>query len=209
MRGLPARSVFKREAEKILIPDEPRNSLFHGLPDILAADLKVLFVGFNPSPRSAELGHNYAGRGNQFWRLLADAGLTPHLLTPKEDGDLTKWGIGLTNLVARPTVGSDDLSAAELRAGVPRLRDLVQTYRPEVVAYTGKGVYLSASGESRAPWGLQADSLFTGARDVVLPSPSGRVRMRFADKLEHYRALADLLRATHGHLPLVLDDRPR
>ena len=163
------------------------------LPDILAPNLTVLFVGFNPSPRSAELGHNYAGRGNQFWRLLAAAGITPRLLTPEEDADLPLWGMGLTNLVARPTVGSDDLSHAELRAGLPRLRDLVQTCRPGVVAYTGKGVYLAASGQKNAPWGLQQDSLFDGVLDVVLPSPSGRVRMSFADRLGHYRTLTDLL----------------
>ncbi|CAN5837072.1 G/U mismatch-specific DNA glycosylase [soil metagenome] len=179
------------------------------LPDILAAEMRVLFVGFNPSPRSADLGHNYAGRGNQFWRLLADAGLTPHLLTPEEDGSLPRYGLGLTNLVARPTVGSSDLSLGELRAGVPRLQELVQTHRPDMVAYTGKGVYLAASGKKNAPWGVQGGSLFEHTRDVVLPSPSGRVRLRFAAKLEHYRALADLLRATHGHLPLVPDDRPR
>ncbi len=181
--------------------------MIQALPDILAPTMRVLFVGFNPSPRSAELGHNYAGRGNQFWRLLAEARLTPHLLNPEEDGDLTKWGIGLTNLVGRPTVGSDDLSHAELRAGVPRLRDLVQTHAPEVVAYTGKGVYLVASGKKSAPWGVQDDFLFDNVRDVVLPSPSGRVRMGFAAKLEHYRTLAELL-DIRRHLPPVPDDRP-
>lgn len=160
------------------------------LPDILAAGLRLLFVGFNPSPRSAELGHHYAGRGNEFWRLLAASGLTPRLLRPEEDRKLLCWGLGLTNLVARPTAGSSDLSRAELRAGLPRLREVVQVHKPDVIAYTGKGVYLAASGKSSALWGLQAVSLFAGVHDVVLPSPSGRVRMSFADKLEHYRALA-------------------
>ena len=162
------------------------------LPDILAPNLKLLFVGFNPSPRSAELGHNYAGRGNQFWRLLSEVHLTPRLLRPEEDKEIVRWGLGLTNLVARPTVGSDDLSRAELRSGVPRLQKVVQTYQPEVVAYTGKGVYLAVSGKRHAPWGVQDDSLFRGVRDVVLPSPSGRVRMSFVDKLEHYRVLTSL-----------------
>lgn len=159
------------------------------MPDILAPGLRVLFVGFNPSPRSADLGHHYAGRGNQFWRLLFEAGLTPRLLEPAEDRNLLRWGLGLTNLVARPTVGSSDLSRAELRAGVPRLREIVEAHQPGAVAYTGKGVYLAASGKSRAPWGAQEDSLF-GPSDAVLPSPSGRVRLSFADKLEHYRTLS-------------------
>ena len=177
---------------KLLNSNASYPPLTRGVPDIVGPNLKVLFVGFNPSPRSAELGHNYAGRGNQFWRLLAESRLTPRLLKPEEDRELLRYGLGLTNLVARPTVGSSDLSRAELRAGLPRLYDLVQTYRPAVVAYTGKGVYLATSGKARAPWGLQPTSLFSGVRDVVLPSPSGRVRMSFADKLEHYRlALLD------------------
>ncbi|HEX7021477.1 MAG TPA: mismatch-specific DNA-glycosylase [Trueperaceae bacterium] len=164
------------------------------LADVLGPGLRVLWVGFNPSPRSAEVGHHYAGRGNHFWRLLAAAGLTPRLLAPSEDQLLPQWGLGLTNLVARPTRAAADLDRRELRAGVPRLRALAAAQLPQVVAYTGKGVYLAAAGVSRAPWGLQPESLFDGVRDFVLPSPSGLVRMSFEQKLEHYRALRSWLR---------------
>ncbi|WP_197050791.1 hypothetical protein [Deinococcus sp. YIM 77859] len=41
------------------------------LQDLVAEGVQVLFVGFNPSPRSVQQGHHYAGRGNQFWRLRA------------------------------------------------------------------------------------------------------------------------------------------
>lgn len=165
-----------------------------GVPDLLGPGLELLFVGFNPSPRSAESGHHYAGPGNQFWRLLFAAGLVPRPLAPADGGELPALGVGSTNLVARPTRGADDLTRAELRAGTPRLAALVDRYGPRVVAYTGKGVYLAASGRSRASWGPQEASLF-GARDVVLPSPSGRVRMTFEEKLPHYRRLARLLEA--------------
>lgn len=168
------------------------------LPDILPGTgdpaLRLLIVGFNPSPRSASSGHHYAGRNNQFWRLLAAAGVTPRLLSPAEGDELTRWGVGATNLVARPTRGADELSRAELRAGVPRLKALAAAHRPRALAYSGKGVYLAAAGRARAPWGLQADSLVAGVADVVLPSPSGRVRMSFEAKLEHYRLLTRFLR---------------
>jgi TDG/mug DNA glycosylase family protein len=161
-----------------------------GFRDVLGPGLEILIVGFNPSPRSVETGHHYAGRGNQFWRLLAASGLTPRLLRPDEDGTLPGFGIGLTNLVARPTASASDLAPAELRAGVPRLRELVERWRPGAVAYTGKSVYVAAAGRTRASWGPQADRLFGEALDFVLPSPSGLVRLSFEEKLGWYRELA-------------------
>ena len=164
--------------------------------DVLGPGLRVLLVGFNPSPRSTALGHHYAGRGNQFWRLLAAAGLSPRLLRPEEGRLLPGWGIGLTNLVARPTVSAAELPLAELRAGVPRLRALVERHRPRVVAYTGKGVYVGAGGRPDAAWGLQPGALlFAPAVDHVLPSPSGLVRLSFEEKLRWYRDLAERVAA--------------
>lgn len=157
------------------------------IPDIIAPGLDALFVGFNPGTRSGLLGHNYAGRGNQFWRLLAESGLTPRLLRPEEDRLLPEFGLGSTNLVARPTPSAADLSRAELRGGVPRLRALVARFQPRVVAYTGKGVYLAAANRDRAEWGVQPDSLFDGPVDVVLPSPSGLARLPFEEKLRWFR----------------------
>jgi TDG/mug DNA glycosylase family protein len=161
---------------------------------VLGPGLVVLLVGFNPSPRSAERQAHYAGRNNQFWRLLAAAGLTPRLLRPEEGQHvLPGLGIGLTNLVMRPTASAADLAPAELRAGVPRLRRVIEAHRPRVVAYTGKGVYVGAGGRPEAGWGLQPGSLFPPVQDHVLPSPSGLVRLSFAEKLRWYADLASLV----------------
>jgi double-stranded uracil-DNA glycosylase len=161
--------------------------------DILAPDLQILFVGFNPGLRSGNSGHHYAGRGNQFWRLLFAAGLTPVLLDPSKDRELVRYGLGSTNLVARPTRTAQELARTELRAGVPRLREVVSECRPRVIAYTGKAVYLGAAGRADAAWGLQPDRLFPPTQDVVVPSPSGLVRLRFAEKLRYYSELAATL----------------
>ena len=40
------------------------------LPDYLAPDLDVVFVGAAPSLSSEQVGHYYAGPTNKFWRLL-------------------------------------------------------------------------------------------------------------------------------------------
>lgn len=165
------------------------------LEDILGPELDVLFCGFNPGLRSGASGHHYAGRGNQFWRLLAEAGLTPRLLPPEEDRSIPVYGLGSTNLVARATASAAELSRAELRAGVPHLRRAVEACRPGIVAYTGKGVYLAAANRAEADWGAQPDSLFEGVLDFVLPSPSGLARIPFAEKLRWYRALGDAYRS--------------
>ncbi len=159
------------------------------LRDILGPGMRVLIVGFNPGLRSGAVGHHFAGRNNAFWRLLAESGLTPRLLRPEEDRELAALGVGLTNLVARPTASAAELAPAELRAGVPRLRRLVEAHRPRAVAYAGKGVYVGAGGRADAPWGRQPGSLL-GPVDHVLPSPSGLARLPFAEKLRWYRALA-------------------
>lgn len=164
------------------------------MEDIVGPRVRLLFVGFNPSLKSGQTGHHYAGRGNEFWRLLHAAGLTPVPLSPEQDRQLLEFGIGSTNLVARPTRDAAELSRAELRAGVPRLQRLSAQIGPAVVAYTGKGVYLAASGRSTAPWGRQPEGLLPPTADFVVPSPSGLVRMTFAAKLEHYTALADYVR---------------
>ncbi|WP_448207391.1 mismatch-specific DNA-glycosylase [Azospirillum sp. sgz302134] len=163
------------------------------IPDIVAHDLHALFVGFNPGTRSGALGHNYAGRGNQFWRLLAASGLTPRLMQPEEDSRLPEFGLGSTNLVARATPSAADLSRAELRGGVPRLRALVAEFRPRIIAYTGKGVYLAAADRDRADWGVQDTSLFGSPIDVVLPSPSGLARLPFEEKLRWFREVKRLI----------------
>src|SRR5215475_6627174 len=70
----------------------------HKLPDLLAPNLRVIFVGTAAGRRSAELGHYYAGRGNRFWRTLHEMGLTPRLFEPREFRELLPLGIGLTDM---------------------------------------------------------------------------------------------------------------
>jgi TDG/mug DNA glycosylase family protein len=163
------------------------------LPDLLGPGLRILFVGYNPSVRAARLGHYYAGRNNRFWDLLAAGGLTPRRLSFTEDALLPGLGIGVTDLVKRPTRAAQDVTAAEFRAGAARVRRLVEAFRPVVVAYNGKGVYLRAAGVARAPWGLQETRIVPGVDDFVVPSPSGLARIPFAEKARWYAALRELV----------------
>jgi double-stranded uracil-DNA glycosylase len=132
----------------------------------------VLFVGINPSIRSAEVGHHFARPGNRFWPAIHLAGFTPRRLRPDEDGELPALGLGITNVAARPTRAASELSAQELRAGAAELERKVASWRPRLVALLGVTAWRVAFDRPRATLGLQPEPL--GGRPVwVLPNPSG------------------------------------
>ncbi|MEK3782072.1 mismatch-specific DNA-glycosylase [Paenibacillus sp. FSL K6-1566] len=161
--------------------------------DHLDYGLTIIFIGFNPSLRSGEVGHHYANPRNNFWRILHQSGLTPRLYDASEDGELLKLGYGFTNIVARPTRGAEDITREEYRAGRETLREKLQKYRPQVACYVGKGVYTEFSGRTKAQWGLQSDSVVDGVRDFVAPSSSGLVRMPMGEIVSIYRELYGLV----------------
>ncbi|CAM3289718.1 MULTISPECIES: mismatch-specific DNA-glycosylase [Paenibacillus] len=161
--------------------------------DHLDYGLTIIFIGFNPSLRSGEVGHHYANPRNNFWRILHQSGLTPRLYDASEDGELLKLGYGFTNIVARPTRGAEDITREEYRAGRETLREKLQKYRPQVACYVGKGVYTEFSGRTKAQWGLQPDSIVDGVRDFVAPSSSGLVRMPMGEIVSIYRELYELV----------------
>src|SRR5437764_15035878 len=78
-----------------------------GIRDVVAPDLRVLFVGINPGLYTAATGHHFARPGNRFWPALHAAGFTPRLLHPSEQRLLLQSGYGISNLVNRATAAAD------------------------------------------------------------------------------------------------------
>jgi len=162
------------------------------LPDYLKDRLNLVFVGFNPSLRSAELGHYYAGRGNQFWPFLFEVGLTDRRLMAEEDYRILGYGIGLTDIVkGRATRGIGDLKNGEYVDGFDVLREKIRKYRPRVVCFNGKSGYGKVTGKT-CGYGLQ-DARFEGAMLFLAPSSSGALPMKRAEKLGHYRNLKQIV----------------
>ncbi|SDD50155.1 G/U mismatch-specific uracil-DNA glycosylase [Geodermatophilus telluris] len=159
------------------------------LPDVVAPGLGVLFCGINPSLLSAARGHHFARPGNRFWPALHLAGLTPRRLRPEEDRELPRYGLGVTNLVDRPTRTAAELTREELRAGVAALEELVAAHRPRVVAVLGGTAWRLAVDRRGAAWGRQEHRL-GGAETWVLPNPSGlNAHHQLPDLARHYAAL--------------------
>lgn len=161
--------------------------------DRVKEGLSVLFVGFNPSIRSSETGHHFANPNNRFWRILFEAGLTPRKLEAAEDDRLVDMGMGITNIVSRPTKAADEISKQEYKEGREILKKKIENLKPRIVCYVGKGVYLEFSGRKSAPWGIQNEPVVPGTIDFVAPSSSGLVRMKLEEMTAIYKELAKLI----------------
>ena len=164
------------------------------LPDYLPKESRLVIVGCNPSLVAALTGFYYSGRGNQFWSLLCDSGLVPGRLRPVDTERVTEFGIGLTDLVKRPTKGSDGVSKREFGRGRDVLMRKLETLScPRVIVFNGKIVYEQFKGR-KCDYGLQKERLY-GAAVYVLPSTSRRcARTSYRQKLRHFRRVFRLVR---------------
>lgn len=154
----------------------PKALVAKGLQDHIRPGLLVLFVGINPGLRSAAIGHHFAGHSNRFWKLLFESQLVSEPLTYQDDWRLPDWGLGLTNIVSRPSAGIDVLKPSEYAAGRKRLAASVQRYQPHAVALLGVTIYRRLFQEQKTggiSLGLQ-DKVLAGRPVFVLPNPSGR-----------------------------------
>jgi len=163
------------------------------IPDKLAYDLKILFVGFNPSIRSGETGHHYANPNNRFWRIVHEIGLTSRKYSPEEDQDLLKLGYGFTNIVARPTKTAEEITKEEYERGREILREKIVRYKPKVVCFVGKGVYQQYSKKRKVEWGVQNEPVVQGVTEFVAPSSSGLVRMSVEEVVNIYKQLNEIV----------------
>lgn len=148
------------------------------VPDLLADDLRLLFVGINPGLWTAAVQTHFAHPVNRFYPALLGAGILTDPVSPSAgmtelDRDrFRSRGLGITNLAPRATARASELTTAELREGGERLRQLVRTRRPRVVAIAGITAYRQAFGHPKAQLGRQ-DEPFEGAELWVVPNPSG------------------------------------
>ncbi|MGE0825001.1 MAG: mismatch-specific DNA-glycosylase [Candidatus Binatia bacterium] len=142
------------------------------LPDYLRDGLDVVFVGLNPGLYSAQVGHYFAYKHNRFWEALSQSGLVPEPVGPEDDSRLLGWGIGLTDIVKRPTSGIHEVSQREFRLGAKTLQEKIVRYQPLVVCFVGLTGYRICCGD-KPKLGEKANH-FGGSPVFVIPSTSPR-----------------------------------
>nr|XP_022301616.1 uncharacterized protein LOC111109690 [Crassostrea virginica] len=213
----------KKEAEQEKITDhmptkKKKRDRFNGmsedevmkreLPDHVQENLDILIVGINPGLCAAYVGHHYAGPGNHFWKCLFLSGLIPEQLNAYDDYKLVKYGIGFTNIVARTTRGSADLTRKEIKEGATILCEKIKKYRPKIAVFNGKGIYEVFVGHKNFAFGKQPQPFAeTETLVYVMPSSSARCSQlpRAIDKVPFYTALKKLRDYLRGDLE-KLDD---
>ena len=188
------------------------------LTDRIKPGVRVLFVGINPGVRSAQTGHHFAGFSNRFWKLLTESRLVPEPITYQDDARLPEFGFGITNLIARPSPGIDDLSPIEYVEGWKTLERKIRRYKPEWVALVGitlfraiepllvtemmslprrSGVAAKAGRSGVAAKAGSQPARIHGARVFVLPNPSGRnANFSYAEMLDAFVALRRAITAS-------------
>ena len=165
------------------------------LPDYLRKGMKLVIVGCNPSESSVRTGHYYSGRNNVFWPVLFKSKVVPEPLEYGDDRRIIEFGIGLTDLVKRPTRGVEELTREDFAEGRIVLSQKLEEYTPRVIAFNGKIVY-EQFAQRKCKYGLQKGLLY-GAQVYVLPATSGQLTEGKAERVKHFRNLARLVdRAT-------------
>lgn len=164
------------------------------LPDYLRKGMKLILVGANPGDRSARVGHYYAGRSNQFWPMMYESGVIPEPIGYEDDRRCLEFGIGMTDLVKRPTRGIEEIERQEFAEGRVLLAQKLEEMRPRVIAFNGKMVYEKFTGRP-CKLGLQKEKLYE-AQVFVLPSTSGQnAGTDRALKKRYFKQLAALLKS--------------
>jgi len=145
----------------------------HSLPDRLAEDLALWFVGTAAGPRSAAVGAYYAHPGNRFWRALYEARITPRLFHPHDYPEMLDLGIGLTDF-CKTGWGVDSQIARE-HFDIRGFKRKVSRLKPRALAFTSKTAASLWLGRptGRIPHGRVAPGDPKHPIVFVLPSPSG------------------------------------
>jgi len=154
--------------------------------------MKLVIVGCNPSESSVRVGHYYAGRGNEFWPMLYESGVVPEPFDYHDDKRVIEFGVGLTDLVKRPTKGIEELKREDYAEGrivlSQKLKSSLRT------SWLSMETDLRTVFQRKCKFGIQKELLY-GARVYVLPSTSGANATGKSEKLRHFRNWRNSLRA--------------
>ena len=178
-------------------PEAMDNEILETLPDYLKPGLDIVFIGLNPSSISAREGHYFANPRNRFWTAFNRSGLVPVQLSPALDSELMDHGIGLTDLIKRPTSQASGLSVSDYREGAPILEAKLLHHRPAIACFHGMMCYRAylkyAEGSNERPdLGLQ-QRVIGSSRVFVVPNPSpANAQYSLEDLVHWYQQLGEL-----------------
>src|SRR5215467_11546861 len=186
------------------MPDSAEQYPFKTLPDYLRAGLDLVFIGINPGLYSVERGHYFARTTSRFWPAFSASKLSDRMrlalkvekLLPEHDSQLVNFGIGLTDVVKKPSSNAAELSAKDFEEWAPRLFKKLERFRPRVACFHGLTAYrpflqLALKCDDRKCV-LGPQQKFIGETQLfVVPNPSpANAHFTLADQTAWYDRLA-------------------
>jgi TDG/mug DNA glycosylase family protein len=136
-------------------------------------------------------------------------------LTPEHDSLLPRFGIGLTDLIKRPSANASELTPAEFEQWVPHLVEELLRYQPRVACFHGLTAFrpflrFALRSDRKASLGPQPEALSWSAerrmndlrvnpapcatRLFVVPNPSpANAHFTPRDQAQWYDRLADFI----------------
>lgn len=158
----------------------------------------MLFIGINPHYGSYRRGVPFSNN-KMFWYLLNRAGLIREDIKDLKDDDKLKliyknkfnkiYGLGLVNVINRPTHDITQLKKGEEKSGRERIKKVVKAWRPKVVCFVGKVAYEKFGG-------LKIKNFTFGWQDAICQSKvfvmhfplHGKANVRVKELVEVARA---------------------
>lgn len=190
----------------------PRTSLqkrfpFETLPDYLDHGLDLVFIGINPGLYSVQRGHYFARSTSRFWPGLSASKLSgamrqelgTDLLKPEHDSMLPRFGIGLTDVIKRPSANAGQLDPTEFMEWSPALLQKLKHYAPRIACFhglTGFRPFLKFALKivDRVPVLGAQPELIGSTRLYVVPNPSpANAHFSLKDQIAWYDRVADFL----------------
>jgi TDG/mug DNA glycosylase family protein len=179
---------------------------FRTLPDYLRPNLDLVFIGINPGSYSVQRGHYFARTTSRFWPAFSASKLSQPMrqaldlntLLPIHDEMLPRFGIGLTDVVKRPSGNAAELTSADFQRWAPLLLEKLRRYRPQVVGFHGLTAYrpflqIALKSDYQPSLGPQPQAIGR-TRIYVVPNPSpANAHFTLDDQTEWYDKLAGFL----------------
>ncbi len=152
-------------------------------------NMRVLFVGINPSPGTYARGVPFSNN-KTFWYLLNRAGLIDEKISDLRDDVKLKriyntkfnsiYKFGLVNVINRPTPNVSTLVKNEENTGRKKISEIIKRYKPRVVCFVGKISYEKFSHERKFNFGWQDD--IYNSKSYVMHFPlHGKSSIRILD----------------------------
>jgi len=119
------------------------------LPDYLRPGLDLVLIGINPGLYSVARGHYFARTTSRFWPAFSRSKLSERIrrelgvekLLPEHDSQLPRFGIGLTDVVKRPSANASEITPEDFARWIPVLLGKLRRYKPRVACFHGITAY--------------------------------------------------------------------